>query len=106
MFFGNHGHGHCFLSQLTRDDQLREIRAANTFLEEILERRVDTISYPYGDYNADTLDLCRELSFEAGVTVLRGDNTSETPFLELRRMDVKEVSERAFPMERQGVSLA
>lgn len=96
MFFGNHGHTHSFLKEMSDEEQALDIRTAHTYLQELLTRKPDTISYPFGSYNEKSIEICKALNYKAGLTVLRGDNTAETPALELKRMDVKEVIELAF----------
>jgi len=95
MFFGSHGHMHSFLKEMSTDEQEIDIRTADSFLRKILIRNPDIISYPFGSYNEMTLGICRKMGYQVGLSVHRGDNDADTPVLELRRMDIKEIMEYA-----------
>jgi peptidoglycan/xylan/chitin deacetylase (PgdA/CDA1 family) len=61
MYFGAHGYSHNWLANLTDEDQSEEIDKSLNMLSAI---GVDvskgwTMAYPYGNYNACTLDLLR-----------------------------------------------
>jgi peptidoglycan/xylan/chitin deacetylase (PgdA/CDA1 family) len=72
---GVHTHTHPFLSTLSKMDQTAEIFKNRTILEEKTRRAIRYMAYPSGDYNNDTLDILKELNFEAACAVhMNGNN--------------------------------
>lgn len=72
MAVGAHSISHRLLSQLSSDEQEREVRGSIATLEQLLGQRVASFCYPYGgdhSFNADTLRLlaAAELDFAFSV---------------------------------------
>lgn len=64
---GAHTHLHPSLGALSHDEQLNEIKASKSILEETLNEKIIHFSYPFGtihDYNQDTIKICKQLNFE------------------------------------------
>jgi peptidoglycan/xylan/chitin deacetylase (PgdA/CDA1 family) len=92
MYVGSHGYQHIWLNKETRDNQFVEIDSSLKFLADIGAPTKDWVMcYPYGGYNADTLDIlsarscCLGLTTKAGLAELRSD-----ALLELPRFDTNE----------------
>ncbi|WP_412984116.1 polysaccharide deacetylase family protein [Pontimicrobium sp. IMCC45349] len=83
---GNHTHNHQGLSFLTESEQLSEMEKCDTILREITN--VNTIAYPNGLYNSETIALCKTLNYDYGFTILPGVNDKGTNHLELKRIGV------------------
>ncbi len=68
LFWGHEISGHSlthpWLSQLDYTSQVAEIALDKKFLEDYVKRPVRSMSYPFGDYNQDTLDLLPKLGIE------------------------------------------
>lgn len=54
---------HRHLSDLPPDTQLHELRDSRTVLEQLLGRPVNYLAYPYGDHDAETVRLAKELGY-------------------------------------------
>ena len=65
---GAHTVNHPHLSQLPIDAQLNEIQTSQHQLQAILNRPIAHFSYPHGDYNDQTLNICRQIGFHTAVT--------------------------------------
>ena len=65
---GAHTISHPHLSQLPFDAQLHEIQTSQHQLQNILNRPINHFSYPHGDYNDQTLNICRQVGFHTAVT--------------------------------------
>ena len=48
MVIGSHSESHTLLSRLSYKQQYKEIKNSKTFLEEIINKKVETFCYPYG----------------------------------------------------------
>lgn len=65
---GAHTVNHPHLSQLPFDSQLHEIQTSQLQLQNILNRPIHHFSYPHGDYNYQTINICRQTGFRTAVT--------------------------------------
>jgi peptidoglycan/xylan/chitin deacetylase (PgdA/CDA1 family) len=83
--FGSHACTHTRLSQLEEAQMRREIFDSKSQLEDVLGREVPDFCYPYGDYNARTVELVQEAGYRTGLTCIKGPaNTAYNP-LEIPR---------------------
>jgi peptidoglycan/xylan/chitin deacetylase (PgdA/CDA1 family) len=65
---GAHAVTHPLLSLLSPEDQSMEIVSSRKKLEYIIGRRVDTFSYPYGDYSTETAGIVAAAEFVTALT--------------------------------------
>jgi len=68
MEVGSHSMSHPFLTELTAADLDREVGGSKQFLEDLLGRRVESFSYPFGDTNS----LVRQAVAKAGYRIACG----------------------------------
>jgi peptidoglycan/xylan/chitin deacetylase (PgdA/CDA1 family) len=61
---GSHTRTHPRLPELTPAEARAELVGSRTRLEEILGRPVSCLAFPFGRYNRETLELCREAGYE------------------------------------------
>ncbi|MEN6327633.1 MAG: polysaccharide deacetylase family protein [Syntrophomonas sp.] len=66
---GCHTLDHAHLSKVSSSEARRQIVECKKVLEQILGREIQFFCYPYGEYNAYTLQVLRECGFRAAVTV-------------------------------------
>jgi peptidoglycan/xylan/chitin deacetylase (PgdA/CDA1 family) len=62
-----HTVNHLQLGQLSYDRQLYELTKSKMELEKILGRDLKYVSYPYGDFNEDTMVIVNDLKFRMGM---------------------------------------
>jgi peptidoglycan/xylan/chitin deacetylase (PgdA/CDA1 family) len=65
---GAHTTHHIMLAAHNYAKQEQEITGGKNWLSEVLDREVDLISYPYGSYDRDTLDIVGKANFKAAFT--------------------------------------
>lgn len=83
--FGSHACSHPRLSRLDDAHMRREVFDSKSALEDLLGREVPDFCYPYGDYNARTVELVQEAGYRTGLTCVKGPaNTALNP-LEIPR---------------------
>jgi peptidoglycan/xylan/chitin deacetylase (PgdA/CDA1 family) len=91
MHVGGHGGSHCWLDRLTLEEQRSDIEDSFRLLDAIgIGRNAGcfTFCYPYGGYNADTLQLLRERQCKVGLTVrVELAHVERDRMLELPRLD-------------------
>ena len=85
---GAHTCSHPHLSQLSSDEQRREITESKADLEQLLGKPILHIAYPYGDYNQETLRIVRDLGFETAVTTSGRRVRNDSKLLELDRVSL------------------
>lgn len=89
MQIGAHTVSHPILAQL-RDDQAKdEISKSKTFLERLLDERVGLFAYPNGkpgdDYLPQTVEVVRNLGFDAAVSTQWGVSKQGDDLMQIRR---------------------
>lgn len=65
---GGHTITHPALSSLSIEKQTAEILGNKSYLEQIIEKNVRYLSYPYGDYNEQTVNISAQLGLDAAFT--------------------------------------
>ena len=74
---GSHTLNHVHLNKLSYSEQETELIESKKFLEELLGKEVNTIAYPYGQRNIDTLNITKQY-YKFAVTTESGANYSKT----------------------------
>ena len=94
---GNHTMNHNWLPGLSYDEQYESFVTANGILENIIGRPVNTIAYPYGDYNADTVIAAKETGLNRGFLCNDGKASSiGNPMLTNRQIIWRGITIREF----------
>ena len=93
---GMHTHTHPALSMHGRAFQEKELVENKNLLEKICGQPIQTLSYPHGRYNNDTLSLVRELNIIAGFTTEPRLNNSKSLPDQLGRFQVTNLSSEQF----------
>lgn len=91
MEIGSHSLSHKKLSDLSKEKSRKEIKKSKKFLENLLNHKVYSFSYPYGSLNDfDTYHefLVKEVGYKMAVTNILGANTYQTNPTELRRIPI------------------
>jgi peptidoglycan/xylan/chitin deacetylase (PgdA/CDA1 family) len=108
---GAHTVNHLALTRHSIDTKRREIVSDKLTLERLLRRPVHLFSYPYGDFDPETLAVVRDAGFRAAVTVeprlmSAGANRLLLPRYEVTRADRGRFAERMREMfEEPGVAV-
>jgi peptidoglycan/xylan/chitin deacetylase (PgdA/CDA1 family) len=88
---GAHTVTHSALSMLSAESQRAELRGSKETLENLLNRRVTSFSYPFGrrvDYTEETVSLVREAGFASACSNFPGAVDSFTCHFQLPRLQV------------------
>jgi peptidoglycan/xylan/chitin deacetylase (PgdA/CDA1 family) len=78
--FGSHGHSHVNLCRCDDESLRRELEHSKALLEDIMGRKVNYISYPFGRYNQRVLEAVREAGYTRGFTMSFPED-SDTAFI-------------------------
>jgi len=85
---GSHGLSHVKLDSISYDLQLKEISESKEILQKIISKGINSMSFPHGSYNDDTLNILRILKYESAVCSKKGFNTFETDKFQLNRSEI------------------
>lgn len=77
---------HTKLSKLTYDQQLAELKESKKTLESIVGKKIDSIAYPYGDFNDDSIKAAKNAGYTLGFTTERGLSDRNDNPLKLNRI--------------------
>jgi peptidoglycan/xylan/chitin deacetylase (PgdA/CDA1 family) len=69
---GSHTLTHPYLTTLSETAARRELCESRTMLQDVLERKIRTLSFPYGDFNSEVVNWCRDAGYESVFTSLPG----------------------------------
>ncbi len=89
MQIGAHTVSHPILARLADDEALQEIQTSQVFLQDLLGERIGLFAYPNGkpgeDYSAQTVNVVRQLDFDAAVSTTWGTTSPGDDLLQIRR---------------------
>jgi peptidoglycan/xylan/chitin deacetylase (PgdA/CDA1 family) len=93
---GAHTVTHLDLSAHGASFQFNEIRQSKAYLENILGHQVNSFSYPFGDFTAETVSLVRQAGFMCACTTNSGLVQDDTDFFRLPRIQARNWSGEEF----------
>ena len=67
--FGSHGHRHIDLTQSGAETLDEELHQSKSILEEILNRAVDTFSFPFGRFNSVIVGALKKIGYSRAFTM-------------------------------------
>lgn len=89
MQIGAHTVSHPILARLRDDEAMQEIQTSKEFLQDLLGERIGLFAYPNGkpgeDYSAQTVNVVRQLDFDAAVSTTWGTTSPGDDLLQIRR---------------------
>ena len=84
----SHTLNHDNLSSLDYDAQINTLKDSKEFLEEILQKEVKYIAYPYGEWNDDTLKAAKSAGYNMAFTTVGGWSNKNQGIYTLNRVYV------------------
>lgn len=88
---GVHTCTHPHLSQLSIEQQYKELADCKDDLEQLLGREVVHLAYPYGDYDLNTIQIAGQLGFLTATTTSGRPVRTDARLLELDRVTFTEL---------------
>jgi peptidoglycan/xylan/chitin deacetylase (PgdA/CDA1 family) len=82
--FGLHTSYHSILTQCSKEEKRKEIVDCKFEIERILGRKVETFSYPNGDYDNDCIEILKECGLKIARTTDAGWNDQTSDPLKLK----------------------
>lgn len=85
---GAHGYDHVALSDVPPQSRVSKLKSARTWLEDVIQQPVLTMSYPFGDTPVGIQRDVAAAGYEVAACSIWGTNMKETNPLMLHRMDI------------------
>ena len=85
---GTHGYSHRRLSTLNKTQQHTELQKSKIVLEELIGKEVNTLSYPHGSFNRDTISIAKQLGYKSAASSIKGFNNIKTDLFKMKRIEV------------------
>ena len=82
----SHTVNHPHLNEMTYDEQLTELIESKKTLESITGKKIDSIAYPFGDFNDDSIKAAKDAGYTLGFTTKRGLSDRDDNPLKLDRI--------------------
>ncbi len=82
----SHTVNHPNLDKMTYDEQFYELKESKKTLESITGKEVDSIAYPFGDLNDDSIKAAKDAGYTLGFTTRRGLSDRDDNPLKLDRI--------------------
>ncbi len=93
---GAHTQNHYSLKNLSAEDQAIEIIGGLKILEALLDRQITTFSYPFGDYDSDSLQLVKTAKFKLACTTVQSTmSLKNNPYL-VPRLEINNWTKNVF----------
>jgi len=70
MEIGSHTVNHVNLNNSSNEEVRRELEVSKEALEEIIDGKVLSFSYPYGSYNPSVVDICKKIGYSSACSLL------------------------------------
>ena len=88
---GSHTLNHSYLKQTSYNEAKRQIVQSKKVLEHAFHIQVDTFAYPFGAFDAQAIELVKEASYSAALTVMPGSYISNDNLYLLPRIRPEEL---------------
>lgn len=89
MDFGSHTLSHQRLTRLSQKQAFKEIQRSKTYIEQLLDREINSFSYPYGswsDFDQSHQEMVRKAGYGLAVTSIYGSNALNSNPFSLKRI--------------------
>ena len=93
---GSHTVNHLKLSILSKKQKSYELESSKRFLEDLIGKKIECISYPYGYYDGDTISICKRLGYRKGATTVEKNCYEWTNQFKIPRFQVDDTCLETF----------
>lgn len=85
---GSHGKTHTKLASLNKEKQKLELYESKKVIESIIDETINSMSFPHGSYNEDTILLLKEIGYKYAATSKKGLNIEQTKNFLIYRSEI------------------
>lgn len=69
---GAHTMNHVKLAQVDNDKAITEVKKSKDTLEQVIGNKINSFSFPHGDYNSDVIEMVSQAGFTNALTCING----------------------------------
>jgi len=84
---GNHTHNHLNLLLYSKREIQDSIKEAESYLNDLIGVKTESISYPYGFFEDSTVEIVKESGYKVGITTIGGQHDPQEALL--KKMSLK-----------------
>ncbi|MCB9799002.1 polysaccharide deacetylase family protein [Candidatus Nomurabacteria bacterium] len=84
--FGSHTKYHAYLTRISAQEAEKEINESKERIENVLEKEIHTIAYPFGLYNEDVIELAKKAGYDMAFTIESGIGQQKNELYKLKRI--------------------
>lgn len=85
---GSHGHNHVRLRNISIQAQKNELLDSKNSLEDIIGNSINSLSYPHGSFDNNTIDIAQDLGYQSAASSIKGYNNKNTNQFILKRSEI------------------
>ena len=85
---GSHGHNHVRLSNISIQNRKNELLDSKNNLEDIIGNSINSLSYPHGSFDNNTIDIAQDLGYQSAASSIKGYNNKNTNQFILKRSEI------------------
>lgn len=100
--FGSHTHYHEYLTRVDISDATIELEKSKEYLENLLDKEINIIAYPFGLYNDEIVKAAEDLGYRTGLTIDWGNVQDIEDAMRLKRYNITESSNLENILSFQG----
>ncbi len=86
--FGSHTLNHRDLTKCTPEEMYNEIAGSKKLLEDKLGFKIESIAYPYGNYNGEVIEIAKSAGYKFGYATDRGPLGMHEDLFKIRRITI------------------
>lgn len=81
----SHTKYHAYLTRISPQERAPEIKASKQYIEELLDKPVVALAYPFGLYNEEVIEEVKDAGYQIAFTINQGNTQQRDKPLELNR---------------------
>ena len=82
---GHHGHSHAHMTEISVNDAMSDIAAADTIFQQELGYIPDLFAFPFGEYSDNLIDALKEKKYHAGFAQYSSTSNSDNNIMAIPR---------------------
>ncbi|MBU1627767.1 polysaccharide deacetylase family protein [bacterium] len=84
--FGSHACTHKDLTKISEAEAYDQLKFSKEILEEKLKTKINVLTYPYGSYNTDIIEIAKKAGYECACSTIRGNRHTSKEKYTLKRV--------------------
>ncbi len=86
--FGSHTWSHQYITRLKKEDQYRELKSGKDYLEKLLNKKIETLCYPFGLYDKELEQMALDMGYKIGLKYNYSFWQDQNNLMEMSRLGI------------------